>query len=302
MKQTEIKLGFDCNNHCVFCIQGDRRFKEPNLSLEEIKDRLQEGKNDGIDSVILTGGEPTFRPDVLLKCVEFAKKIGYETIEIQSNGTSFESDDYCKKVIKAGVTKISISIHGSYAEEHDNLTVNDGSWVKAIKGLENFRKLGCLLKTNSVITTSNYKNLPKLVSLLADMGVEEIQLSFINPVSLNEDEQLIRELVPRISKVTPYIENALQIAIDKNTNIIRVAAVPYCVIKDRYRDYISPETVPVPHDSIKMLEVRDYGFPNEIEGKFKKIECAKCRHFGHCDGLWSNYETIFGSEEIKPVV
>lgn len=300
MKQTEIKLGFDCNNHCVFCIQGDRRLKEPDLSMEEIKERLEEGKKAGIVSVVLTGGEPTFRPDVLLRTVEFAKGAGYETIEIQSNGVRFGSEDYCKKIAKAGATKISLSIHGSCAEEHDALTCNPGSWKKAMEGLDNFKRLGCRLKTNSVIAKSNYKSLPKIVSLLADTGVNEIQLSFINPVSLNDDEETIRGLVPEISKVASHIEKALRVSMEKKANT-KVAAVPYCVVKSEYREHISPETVPVPHESIKRLEVRDYGFPNEIEGKFKKKECAECRHFGHCDGLWAKYENVFGSDEINPV-
>ncbi len=300
MKQTEIKLGFDCNNHCVFCIQGDRRLSEPDLSLEEIDRRMEEGKKEGITSVVLTGGEPSFRPDVLLGAIRSAREKGYDTIEIQSNGVSFGSREYCKKIAQAGATKISLSIHGSCAKEHDALTGNPGSWEKAVKGLSHFKDLGCRLKTNSVITSSNYKSLPKIVELLADAGVSEIQLSFINPVSLNEDEESIRRLVPEISKVAPYIEKALRKAAEKKANA-KVAAVPYCVVGKEYRDHISPETVPVPHESIERLEVRDYGFPNEIEGKFKKKECAKCYHFGHCDGLWAKYESVFGSDEINPV-
>ncbi len=300
MKQIEIKVGFSCNNLCVFCIQGNRREWEPELSLKEIKDKLKQGRDDGIISVVLTGGEPTFRPEILLGCVKFAKSIGYETIEIQSNGTSFDSKEYCKDLIGAGANKFSISIHGSSAEEHDALTQSPGSWDKATTGIKNLKKMNSYIKTNSVITKSNYKSFPELTSLLIGLGVIEIQLSFINPVALNDDEKVIRSLVPKVSQVASYIKKSVQLAADAGVNI-KVAAMPYCVM-GRYRDYIASETVPVPHEFIERLEIRNYGEPIEIEGKYKKSECIKCRHFESCDGLWSKYVDFFGSDEISPVL
>ncbi|MGB3988901.1 MAG: radical SAM protein [Minisyncoccales bacterium] len=300
MKGTEIKLGYNCENHCLFCIQGDMRLSEPDLSIDELKERLKKGKDEGIVNVVLTGGEPTLRSDILIESIKFAKEIGYQRIEIQSNGVSFASEDLCKKVVEAGSDQVSVSIHGSSAQEHDTLTLNNGSWEAAIKGLKILKKMGCRLKTNTVVNKMNYQNLPDLVKLLFGTGVDEIQLSFINPVFAQDDQKLTEKLLPRISEVALRMEKALDVAEETGADV-RVAAIPFCLLEDKYHKYIFPEAVPILHKTMKRLEIRDNKSPYEIDGKYKKAECIDCRYFTHCDGLWTKYKAIFGDDEISPI-
>jgi MoaA/NifB/PqqE/SkfB family radical SAM enzyme len=70
--------------------------------------------------VVFTGGEPTVHPN-LLECIEYAKAVGYQEIQIQSNGRNFSDIVYLQKLINAGVTEFSPSIHGFHSKTHDAL-------------------------------------------------------------------------------------------------------------------------------------------------------------------------------------
>jgi len=236
MKRIDIKVGFQCNNHCRFCIQGDKRKKYVNKTTAEIKKILRESK-DKAKGVVFTGGEPTFRPKELLIWVEHANALGYKSIQIQSNGRMFSYLDYCKSLIKAGVTEFSPALHASTAKIHDYLTMSPGSWNQTTEGIKNLRRLDQYILTNSVITKLNYKDLSNLAKLFVKLGVDQFQFAFmhINQIIAN-DPNLIKEIVPRKLEVMPYLKKALQIGIDGGLKVM-AEAMPYCFMQG-YKIYI----------------------------------------------------------------
>jgi MoaA/NifB/PqqE/SkfB family radical SAM enzyme len=120
MKRVDIKTGFNCNNHCRFCVQGNKRTLYGSKTTEEIKKILQEARED-CDSVVFTGGELTIREDIIA-LVSYAKKLKFETIQMQTNGRMFCYKEFCDEIIAAGANEFSPAIHGHTAELHDYLT------------------------------------------------------------------------------------------------------------------------------------------------------------------------------------
>ena len=99
MKRADIKIGFGCNNHCLFCVQGDKRDFCFHKEKEEVEKSMDEAKADGHNEVVFTGGEPTLHPD-FLDLVRYAKKVGFKEIQIQTNGRLFAYKDFCLKTKK----------------------------------------------------------------------------------------------------------------------------------------------------------------------------------------------------------
>ena len=56
--RVDLKVGFACNNHCVFCAQGDKRSRCDALSTEELVRRLAQGRSKA-RGLVLTGGQVT---------------------------------------------------------------------------------------------------------------------------------------------------------------------------------------------------------------------------------------------------
>jgi len=139
MNRVDIKVTFKCNNHCKFCVQGDKRQWCLDKSTDEIKTILRESKGN-FGEVVFTGGEPTIRADII-ELVSYAKSLGYKIL-IQTNGRMFAYKDFCINMIKAGADVFAISIHGHKAELHDYLTSAKGSFEQSTSGIRNLLSFG----------------------------------------------------------------------------------------------------------------------------------------------------------------
>jgi len=299
--RLDLKVGFQCNNYCVFCVQGDKRYKHPNRTFVEIKSILMQGIKEKRKSVVFTGGEPTLKKKMLLEVVVYAKKLGYKTIQIQSNGRMFAYFDYCKVLIAAGANEFSPALHGSIAEIHDYLTQAPGSFRQTVQGIKNLKALGQRILTNSVITKINYKDLPNLAKLLVKLGVNQFQLAFIhiNHIILN-DASKIDQIVPRVGKAMSYVTRALDIGIGSGTPCM-TEAIPYCLMKG-YEDYIAEKIIPKAHVFDAEIDIEDYSKYRREHGKAKGSDCLKCKYDKICEGPWKEYPEIFGWSEFNPII
>ena len=300
MKRIDLKTGFSCNNYCRFCIQGNKRDIHPDKSTQEIKTILKKSRKEA-DSIVFTGGEPAFRPKLLLEWVKYAKKIGYKTIQIQTNGRMFAYKDYCRNIIEAGANEFGPALHGSNSQIHDYLTRAPGSWEQTVQGIKNLKSLRQYVLTNSVICKPNYKDLPDLAKLLVDLKVDQFQLAFIH---INEiiahDQVLIEEMIPRYLEVEPYVKKGLQVGINAKISVM-AEAMPFCFMKG-YEDYISEKVIPDSHVFDADFEVKDYSKYRKTHAKIKGPNCQKCKYYNICEGPWKEYPQIFGWDEFKPII
>lgn len=299
MRRIDVKVGFQCNNHCRFCIQGNKREKYPNKTTEEIKKILRKSKKRA-KGVVFTGGEPTFRAKELLTWVEYAKILGYRSIQIQTNGRMFNYLDYCKALINAGVTEFGPALHASIPKIHDYSTRAPGSWRQTTQGIKNLKSLGQYVLTNTVITKLNYKDLPNLARLFAKLKVDQFQFAFmhINQIIAN-DPKLIEEIVPRKSEVMPYVKKGLQIGIDAGLKVM-TEAIPYCFMEG-YEEYIAERVIPESDVFDADFQVKDYNKYRKAKGKALGPNCDKCKYYKICEGPWKEYPQIFGWGEFKPI-
>lgn len=298
MKRLDLKVGFQCNNRCLFCVQGDKRYHSPNKTDSEIKKILVRMKRSH-NGVVFTGGEPTIRPE-LIDWVKYAKKLGYQTIQIQTNGRMFSYKNYCQSLIKAGVNEFSPAIHGSTAKIHDSLTQSSGSFAQTTQGIKNLRELNQYILTNSVVTRVNYKDLPNLAKLLVSLGVDQFQFAFMHINSIiSQDPLLIEKIVPRYQEVMPYLKRGLDIGIQAKIRVM-AEAVPYCFMQG-YETYISEQYIPFSSVIDDKMELKDYGVYRKTKGKSKGPQCQRCKYNKICEGPWKEYPEIFGWSEFKPV-
>lgn len=297
MERVDIKIGFRCNNRCKFCVQGSKRDFLPAKSKKEVENSLKQAYNQGKREVVFTGGEPTLHPH-FLDLVKYAKEAGFKEIQIQTNGRLFAYNDFCLKTIRAGATQFSPAVHGPNARIHDFLTSSKGSFVQTVEGIKNLKKLNQYVLTNTVITTTNAKHLPKIAKLLVDLGVNQYQFAFIHiggRAAENKDW-----IVPQKTEILKYIKKGLDIGIKANRRVM-TEAIPYCLMQG-YEKYIAERVIPpsVVYDA--GFVVNDYHKYRRNRGKAKGPNCKKCKYYQICEGPWKEYPEIFGWDEFKPVI
>ena len=293
--RVDIKVGFTCNNNCRFCVVADMRHIGDQTT-EKIKRDLELGRTNGAIEVVLTGGEPTIRPDIF-EIVSHARNLGFRFIQIQTNGRMFYYKKFCEEIIKSGANVFSPALHGHKPEIHDYLTRSPGSFNQTVTGIKNLRELDQTLSTNSVITKQNYKFLPELARLFVDLKVDGFQFAF--PHAVGNAYRNFDEIVPLKSAIMEYVRRALDIAIDSGVRVM-VEAYPFCFMKN-YEKYCSEFYIPPTEVRYPDSVTPDFERERKTKYKSKGPQCRECKYFSICEGPWREYPQIIGWDEFKPV-
>jgi MoaA/NifB/PqqE/SkfB family radical SAM enzyme len=294
MARLDLKTGFICNNNCYFCVQADNKLKENRDFADLKKDLIQLRKS--CDEVVLTGGEVTIRKD-FLKIVKLCKKLGYNIIQIQTNGRMFSNLDFCKMTIEAGANEFAIALHGFCEEQHDSLTRAGGSFKQTIQGIKNLKAIKQKVITNTVVVKQNYEDLEKIAELLIDLGVDQFQMAFVHPIG--NAKEYFEMIVPKISDAAEYMKKAMDIGIKNNVKCM-CEAIPYCLMQG-YESFVSENYIP--HTRIRghsSQNIDDYKKQRLEFGKIKFEKCKKCKYNEICEGPWKEYPERRGNEEFQP--
>lgn len=294
-KVVDMKVGYQCNNNCLFCAQGGKREKCLFRKKETIEKELRETRNTR-SSVVFTGGEPTMHPN-FLDLVKIAKGLNYESIQIQTNGRMFSYKDFCMKAIRSGATDFSPSLHGHKASLHDYLTSAPGSFQQTVQGIKNLKSMGQRVITNSVVTSKNYKYLPELAKLLISLGVNQYQFAFVHVVGTARDNK--KWIVPKKSDIMPYVKRGIDLGRKAGINVA-TEAIPYCMMKG-YEDSIAERIIPDAKVFERRLVVESFTDYRQNIGKAKREKCRECIYDNICEGPWREYPELFGWSEFEPV-
>lgn len=133
LPRADIKVGFACNNRCVFCAQGSKRSDCGAIPVETLIEGLT-GAHAGSRGLVLTGGKPALHRRILA-LVSAARRLGYRPIQIQTNGRMLSCPKVLQSLREAGATEFSPSLLGSTAALRDALTRVKGRWKQSVEGI-----------------------------------------------------------------------------------------------------------------------------------------------------------------------
>lgn len=297
IEKYEVLLGWTCNQRCMFCSVG-HKLKEPKIkSLEETKRSIERAKELGIREISFSGGEPTIIP-YLTDAIKYADKLGFEKIEIQTNGKMFYYEKFAKKILGAGVNDFIFSIIADEAKLHNFLVMSSNAFEQSIKGLLNVKKLignnDIAISTNTVITSYNYKVLPRIMNFLLQLDLDG---HYLIPVVIDGSAYDNKNtLVPKLSAIAPFVQRSIDLAVEKNKKIT-IHNFPYCLMQG-YEDAIAD----LDFDTI--LDSPDYKISllqNSQKFRIKTEKCEQCKYFKVCLGAFKRYVKMFGFGEFIPI-
>ncbi|MGM0575010.1 MAG: radical SAM protein [Myxococcota bacterium] len=292
--RLDLKVGFSCNNRCVFCVQGDKRDRHEDREFDEIRTLLAEHRAE-TDAVVLTGGEATIRRDII-DIVREARDLEYRIIQVQTNGRRLSYKPFVRALLEAGVTEISPALHGSRPAIHDSLTRAKGAWAQVVKGIRNCRAAGLPVIMNSVVVKDNYRDLPTLADLLARLGVQQMQFAYVHPAGTADT--YFKHVVARFEDAVPWVRAALDVARKARIPAF-TEAVPYCFM-DGYEEHVVEDSIPDTCIVDAEQVIDDYTEYRWTEGKAKGPPCSGCTWSGRCEGPWHEYPREYGWSEFIP--
>ena len=179
-KRNWVRLTFDCNNHCVFCLDTlthDGQMRDAN----EVKQQIIDGARKGAQRLILSGGEPTMHPRYV-DFIRLGKAAKYRKIQTVTNGRAFAYKDFLMRCLDAGLDEITFSIHGPNARIHDALVGAKGAFEQEVQGLQYALEDGRpIVNIDVVINRGNVKHLKAILEKFIAMGVREYDLLHVIP-------------------------------------------------------------------------------------------------------------------------
>lgn len=152
--------------HCRACAQSERSAGE--LSTDEGKQLLESLARAGVPLVVLTGGDPAKRPD-LVELVGYGKSLGL-VMALTPSATPLVTPELLQELAAAGLSRIAISIDGPDAETHDRFRGVEGSFAHSLRILECAKNLGLSTQINTSVHVASTRALPSIARIVEEAG------------------------------------------------------------------------------------------------------------------------------------
>lgn len=124
----------------------------------------------GCPVVVLTGGDPAKRPD-LIDLVGYGSSIGLR-MALTPSATPLITSDLLARLRDAGLSRLAVSLDGASAATHDAFRGVAGSYDRTFAILRNAKALGLTTQVNTTATPANQAEIAAIATQVGDLGVE----------------------------------------------------------------------------------------------------------------------------------
>lgn len=184
-----VELNGECNLGCTFCYAGAQhpalypaarpRPAGAPLTFDEWRDVLRQAAELGCRAVQFIGGEAMLDRR-LPRLLAAAAELGFTFIEVFTNGTTL-TDAAARALARRGVA-VAVSLHGSTAATHDDVTGRPGSFDRATAGLAALRRHGVAVRLASVAVAGNQDDILALDDVAAGLGLGAPAIDVVRPI------------------------------------------------------------------------------------------------------------------------
>lgn len=288
----DIIMGYDCNAKCDYCTVSDD-MRGQNLSTEAIEQAIRRARRDGFSDISFNGGEPTIRKD-LPALVRLAKRIGFGTVKIQSNGLMYAYGQYVDTLLEAGANRFNISTMAHTPELYEQITGLPGSLELVTRGIRNLLDRNATVILDQIMKSDTFRHLPEIVRYFNELGARRFVLWLVSLTENNREN--LESLVP-VPEMKPFIIKCFDMARQGGFEVLS-RHIPRCYFPG-YEDHVwnvrwDKVRVVTPNDSFDLLE-------SAISTNVHASCCRDCAVFDDCPGLRRDYLERYGESEIKPI-
>ncbi len=165
-----------CHLRCPHCYLDARYRRTGELSTSEGLRLIGQMAEAGTELLILTGGEPMARKD-LLQLASHASAQGIGVV-LGTTGTPI-TPRRARLLREAGVTAAGISLDSLDPAKHDAFRGVPGSWRAAVRGMEACREEGLELLVHTTALKMNREEAPEIAAFAHRMGARAFHLFFL---------------------------------------------------------------------------------------------------------------------------
>jgi len=289
-----------CSNRCVFC--GNIPIKTSDVEIKQQKIKVYKNlidlKNQGIKKIEISGGDPLEYDEIVL-LIKHIKKMGFEFVQLSTNGVRLSNESFLNKLASSGVDKLRIPLYGSNAEVHDSVTRTKGSFDATFNGIKRLleKSSNIEIQISCLIVNQNKDNLIELVDLVKGLGITDFYFS-IPCVAYNDYSFYIPS-----KNLGPYAKDVFNYGLKINYNI-QFMEIPYCVfgrIDESINNSCGPPNLgkhcqPSEKFRTSIKDLPSYRIKRKVD------MCNSCKASSFCDGFFVNDIDKFGVGDLKPIL
>lgn len=188
--------------HCRADAQAER--DEDELTTAEGERLLEDVRAMGCPLVVLTGGDPAKRPD-LVHLVRHGSAIGLR-MALTPSATPLVTRPLLARLRDAGLARLAVSLDGATAATHDGFRGVPGSFARTFEILRDARALGMTTQVNTTVTDLDVGDLEAIAALLADMQITLWGVFFLVPTGRGErlrvlDPDVAEQVLERLAAI-----------------------------------------------------------------------------------------------------
>lgn len=203
-----------CNLRCQHCRAVPEAAIGPDVLTTAESFRLMDQIADVTKPVlILSGGEPLYRPDIF-DLGAYGREKGFR-MALATNGTLIDTA-VARRIVDTGFSRVAISLDGALAETHDRFRGIPGAHAAAINGIRLLRDAGMSVQINSTVARHNVTELSAMLNVALSLGADALHLFMLVPVGcgveLAEREMLSAEEYERV--LHWFYDSSKDVAID----------------------------------------------------------------------------------------
>ncbi|MEL6347311.1 MAG: hypothetical protein AAFV53_29615 [Myxococcota bacterium] len=217
------------------------------------------------DRILLAGGEPTLRKDLLKVLSAAGRPAGLRT-----DGLALTTAQNRAAVRRAGAGWLRIPLHSSRRDAHDWLVGRDGAAHRTMRTIRDAAAEGWRVEVEITLTRPTTPHLPETVALAGRLGARGVWLRRLRAEGPAADDWIA--LSPRLGLIRAAVEEAAVIAANQNVHLW-IAGLPACFIP----------------------AAADHIVPTAEHGK----RCPRCPGSPQCDGVGQTYAERFGWAEVR---
>ncbi len=286
-----------CNLRCNFCYNDLKREEKTYFRdiISVLKD-VQKIRNDN-NSITIVWWEPFMYPDIL-KVLAFVKKLDFKNIWITTNGTKLADMSFLLKIYKLWINSLEFSIHANSEELENTITSRPGknllkreAWIKNVLILNKKFDKKINIYSNTVINTTNYKEIINIIKYIRDLWIKDISVSFMYNLKWLSEKN--KNILVKYSDVINILNKSEEKFKDIN---LEIDWLPYCLHKQ-----IKNKTYKIREEESCKRQKKDYKYiDSKIDFKVKLKQCNNCsKYWKLCNWVFKDYLDIFWDSEFS---
>jgi radical SAM protein len=190
--------------HCRACAQPLRDAGE--LTAEEGFALLQRFADARVPLVVLTGGDPAKRPD-LVELVKYGSNAGLH-MALTPSATPLVTRELIDELVTAGLERLAVSIDGPDPATHDKFRGVSGSFAHALRILRRAHDAGLRTQVNTTVHSGSIGRLHDMADLVARVASVLWSVFYVVPTGRAEAGMLL----PSAEAVERSLEELASIA------------------------------------------------------------------------------------------